>query len=250
MGRASNLKRIRKYSENEINEFLVKTESPELDNQELFKICGDGLKLVESHFRIGRKDNKMYNRYKKKIDEILYKRVFRLDLVKPKDRELSLKTLLKKDLNFLYVLLMTECERAGFLFSTLRKNIPPAWIKIDHVDGKVKALPELNEQSLQVKDNKEKIGKHISLICKYIKENELEKDIRSKERYEEYIKLIDIKLSEMKSIENETFEQSFYRYRFEELEYLYKDILVIEEYLSTYLDPIMKIGEIYKEEGN
>ena len=164
MGRASNLKKIRKYSTNEIDESLKRLDNSNLTDEEIFKICEDSLKLVEIHFKIGRKDNKMYNKYRKQIHEDLYKKIFTPDLVKEKDRKLTLKTLIKKENKFLYVLLMTEFQLLGQLYEVIRKNIPSNWLKFE--DGKV--MPELNLQSNIVKNNKEKINKHLEELYKTI----------------------------------------------------------------------------------
>ena len=69
--------------------------------------------------------------------------------------------------------------------------------------------------------------------------------IRSGEMYLEYSKIIKDKLEDMKRIKNETFEQSFYRYAFEELEYLYSDIKVMIEYVNSYINALSKM---YKKE--
>lgn len=241
MGRASNLKKIRKYSTNEIDESLKRLDNSNLTDEEIFKICEDSLKLVEIHFKIGRKDNKMYNKYRKQIHEDLYKKIFTPDLVKEKDRKLTLKTLIKKENKFLYVLLMTEFQLLGQLYEVIRKNIPSNWLKFE--DGKV--MPELNLQSNTVKNNKEKINKHLEELYKAISVDEIMNSIRSEERYLEYSKIIKDKLEDMKRIKNETFEQSFYRYAFEELEYLYSDIKVMIEYVNSYINALSKM---YKKE--
>lgn len=249
MGYASNLKKIRKYSVTEIENCLKQLEEKDIFNEEIFKICENALKLIEVHFNIGKKDNKMYNKYKKKVDELLYKRIFKLDLVKSKDRTSTKKTLLKKDNSTLYVLLYTEFERLGFLHDTIKRNIMPSWLEKDvSKDGKIyKIRPELNPQCQSIKGNEDKIIEHISNVYLYIKENELENDLRSNERYMLLSEIIDEKLEEMYNIKNETFEQSFYRYNFEVLKTLYKNILVFSDYVSLYL-PAIK--EIYEREIN
>lgn len=245
MGYASNLKKIRKYSTLEVEKCLSQLERKELTNEEIFRICEDTLKLVEVHFKAGRKDSKLYNRYRNKIDEILHQRIFKLDLVKAKDRSSTKKTLLKKNNETLYVLLYTEFERLGFLHDTIKKNIMPSWLGKDiDKNGKIlEVKSELNPQCQSIKGNEDKVLKHISNVYSYIKENELENDIRSNERYIMLSEIIDEKLQEMNSIKNETFEQSFYRYNFEVLKALYKDILIFSNYVNLYLPPIRKIYE-------
>lgn len=245
MGYASNLKKIRKYSVTEIENCLKQLEEKDIFNEEIFKICENALKLIEVHFNIGKKDNKMYNKYKKKVDELLYKRIFKLDLVKSKDRTSTKKTLLKKDNSTLYVLLYTEFERLGFLHDTIKRNIMPSWLEKDvSKDGKIyKIRSELNPQCQSIKGNEDKILEHISNVYLYIKENELENDLRSNERYMLLSEIIDEKLEEMYNIKNETFEQSFYRYNFEVLKTLYKNILVFSDYVSLYLPAIKEVYE-------
>lgn len=249
MGYASNLKKIRKYSNLEIQNVLKELDKENLEDKEVFGICERALKLVEVHFNIGRKDNKMYNKYRNEIDGILHKRIFRLDLVKAKDRTSTKKTLLKKDLPTLYVLLATEFERLGFLHDTIKKNIMPSWLKIESdKDGKVTVKPELNPQTQSIKGKEDIVLKHISEVYSYIQKNELENDLRDKERYIELSEIIHTKLSELKSNkEDETFEQSFYRYNFEQLDYLYKNILVFVDYINLYLPAIKEIYN--KQEG-
>lgn len=136
---------------------------------------------------------------------------------------------------------MTEFQLLGQLYEVIRKNIPSNWLKFE--DGKV--MPELNLQSNIVKNNKEKINKHLEELYKAISVDEIMNSIRSEERYLEYSKIIKDKLEDMKRIKNETFEQSFYRYAFEELEYLYSDIKVMIEYVNSYINALSKM---YKKE--
>lgn len=250
MGYASNLKKIRKYSNLEIQNVLKELDKENLEDKEIFGICERALKLVEVHFSIGRKDNKMYNKYKNEIDQILHKRIFRLDLVKPKDRTSTKKTLLKKDLPTLYVLLATEFERLGFLHDTIKKNIMPSWLKTDSdKDGKFIVKPELNTQSPSIKGKEGIILKHISEVYSYILKNELENDFREKERYIELSEVVCIKLTELEATKkDETFEQSFYRYNFEQLDYLYKNILSFVNYINSYLPAIKEIYNKQKGE--
>lgn len=244
MGRNSSLKKIRKYSTSEIDEVLKQLDEKDLDNNKVFEICGKALKLNEVHFKIGRKDNKMYNKYKKQIDELLHNRIYFLGLVKDKDRKLTVKTLLKKDYDFLYVLLMTEFQLIAQVYETLRKNIPYGWLKFEN--GTV--LPELNMDSSIVKNNTQKILNHLNNLYTSLNKEEITLGIRTKERYTEYQKIIKEKLSELENNKSsETFEQSFYRYSFEELDYLYSDILIIEEYVRSYMDVLSKLNESTKE---
>lgn len=238
MGRASSLKRIRKYSTNEIDDVLKQLDEKDIDNDKIFKICGDALKLVEVHFKVGRKDNKMYNKYRKQIHNTLYNRIFYLGLVKDKDRSLTIKTLKKKDNDFLYVLLMTEFQYLGQLYEVIRKNVPYGWLKFKN--GEV--LPELNLESNVVKNNPEKILNHLKELYKSISVEEITSTIRSQERYLEYQSLIKDRLAEMKKVEQETFEQSFYRYAFEELDYLYSDAKIMIQYVNSYMDALSKLS--------
>lgn len=251
MGYASNLKKIRKYSNLEIQNILKDLDQENLETREVFNICERALKLVEVHFNVGRKDSKMYNKYKNQIDEILHKKVFRLDLVKAKDRTSTKKTLLKKDLPTLYVLLITEFERLGFLHDTIKKNIMPNWLKTNTDDeGNFIVKPEINTQVKLNEEKKDVILKHISEVYSYIKNNELENDYKGKERYIELFEIINLKLSELESNkETETFENSFYRYNFEQLEYLYKNILTFVNYIDLYLPVIKEIYNSQNKEG-
>ena len=202
---------------------------------------------MEVHFKVGRKDNKLYNRYKNEVDEILTRKIFTLDLVKPKDKNSKITTIKKKPLNFIYVLVAIETDKINTLYKILKQNIMPSWFKIEkQKDGEIKRLPELNLDSETVKKNKEKLVEHLNSVYSIISENNLT-NIIDKEKLVEYKQLIEEKLKEMLEVEKETFKQSFYRYKYEELNNNIKDILTIRDYIDYSYNPLKEFIENNKD---
>lgn len=237
MGYSSNLKKIRKFSNKEIQP-LVEELKQETDEGKIFTLSENILKLVEIHFNMKRKDNKLYNRYRNQVDELLTRKIFTLDLVKPKDKNSKIETVSKKPLNFIYVLVAVETDKVNTLYRILKQNIMPSWFETKKDEnGELIRLPKLNMQSSLVKTNKEKIISHLKSVYEIVSENNL-LDILDKEKLLEYKDLVDKKLSEMLLIKNETFEQSFYRYKFEALKDNIKDISTIREYIDYAYKPL------------
>lgn len=232
MGYSSTLKKIRKYSAKEIDPIIDKLKNED-DIDLLFNLAEEACRLIEAHFSIGRKDNKLYNKYRNEVNNLLKAKVFNLEMIKPKDRKLTIEELSKKPLNFIYTLIATEFDKINTFYMILKRNIMPSWFKIEGDKDNLIIKPELNDQSFAIKNEKEKVIEIIKATYKIISENNLYENLISNDRIDELINLINTKIKEIEKLPD-SFKKVFYQCKYKELQ----EALELVPKFRTYIDSI------------